>query len=124
MSMNKSLAVLATLLISTSALAKLPPLSDEAKLKALETKQKTAHGDKVSAYQLCKSQDAVAEKYRKGKSKKDAPAPATTPKCEDPGPFVFVPPEAAPASPPTAAPAAATASPPAAAPAAPVAAKK
>lgn len=102
--MIKQLTLCLAVLISGSAMAKLPALSDEAKLKALETKQKTAHGDKVSAYQLCKSQDKVAEKYRKGA--KDAGPVVATPKCEDPGPFVFVPPEAAPAAPAAAAPAA------------------
>lgn len=95
--MIKSLTLCLAVLISGSVMAKLPAPSDEAKLKALETKQKTAHGDKVAAFQLCKSQDKAAERYRKGA--KDAGAVVATPKCEDPGPFVFVPPEAAPAAP-------------------------
>lgn len=114
----KRLSICLALLISSSVMAKLPPPSDEAKLKALETKQKTAHADKTSAFQLCKSQDKVAERYRKGN--KDAGAVVATPKCEDPGPFVFVPPEAAPAAPPATtaatAPAAAQGTPPSIAP--------
>lgn len=116
----KKLMLGITLLFCASAYAKLPPLSDEAKLKAAEAKQKTAHGEKTAAFQLCKVQDSIAARYRKGA--KDAGAVVSTPKCEDPGPFVFVPPEAAPA-PAAAAPAApAVAAAAAAAPAAPAAA--
>jgi hypothetical protein len=81
------------------AIAKLPPLSDEAKAKAAETAAKTAWGDKVAAYQLCQSMDRVADRYRKGakSSGKDAAAPIATPACTDPGPFVA----AAPATPPS-----------------------
>ena len=39
------------------ALAKLPPLSDEAKAKAAEAAAKTAWSGKVDAYQLCRAQD-------------------------------------------------------------------
>ena len=42
------------------ALAKLPPLSDEAKAKAAEAAAKTAWSGKVDAYQLCRAQDRVA----------------------------------------------------------------
>ena len=40
--------------LTAPALAKLPPLSDEAKAKAAETATKTAWSDKVGAYQLCR----------------------------------------------------------------------
>lgn len=109
-----SFAALATLMACGSAWAKLPPLSDEAKAKAAETAAKTAHGNKVADFQLCKSMDKVALHYRAEAKKagKDAPAATETPACADPGPFV---PPAAAAPVATAAPAAAT--PPAAAPA-------
>ncbi|MBY0341510.1 MAG: hypothetical protein K2Q19_10155, partial [Rhodocyclaceae bacterium] len=49
-----------------------------------------AWNDKVGAYKLCLSQDKVAERHRKEQKK---PAmDGKTPKCEDPGPFVYTPP--------------------------------
>ncbi len=86
-----------------AALAKLPPLSDEAKAKAAETAAKTAWTDKVGAFQLCRSMDRSAAHYRKH-TKAAKPAVATPP-CADPGPFVA--PVAAAASAPGAKPAAA-----------------
>ena len=47
----------------SSAHAKLPPLSPEAKLKAEEAKHKSAWSDKVAAYQLCKAQDRAVASY-------------------------------------------------------------
>jgi len=96
-----------------AAFAKLPPLSDEAKAKAAEAAAKTAHGNAVANYQLCKSMDKVAAHYRdtsKKTGKETKPATAT-PACQDPGPFVYTPPTPA-------APAAATATAAAPAPAA------
>lgn len=83
-------------LVSLSALAKLPPPSDEAKAKAAEAAAKTAHANKMGAYQLCKSQDKAAAHYRK--SNKAAKAAAATPPCADPGPFVYTPAGATPAA--------------------------
>lgn len=82
--------------LSLSALAKLPPLNDEAKAKAAEAAAKAAHGGKVEGYLLCKSQDKVAAHYRKGN--KDAKAAAATSPCADPGPFVYTPAGATPAA--------------------------
>ena len=84
---------LTTLLASacTLALAKLPPLSPEAKAKAEETAAKSAWSGKVDAYQLCQSQDRVAAAYFKtaqAAGKPTQPALATPP-CADPGPFVY-----------------------------------
>lgn len=61
--------------------------------KIAEAKAKAAWGDKVSAYQLCESQDEVAEKYRErlAATNKPAPQPVSTPSCSDPGPFVYAP---------------------------------
>lgn len=104
--MNKHLlaaAVLATSvaasLVSLPASAKLPPPSDEAKAKAAEAAAKTAHGNKVAEFQLCKSMDKLAMDYHaraKKEGKTAAPAETTAP-CADPGVFVYVPPAPAPA---------------------------
>ncbi len=85
-------------LTTTTALAKLPALSDEAKAKAAETAAKTAWNGKVDGYLLCKSQDkAAAHYYKTAKSTKPA---AAMPPCADPGPFVYpLPVAAAPGTP-------------------------
>ena len=84
----------ASLLIATSSvtLAKLAPLSDEAKAKAAEAAAKTAWTGKVDNYQLCKSQDKVAAGYYKSAKAtgKETKAPAAAlPACADPGAFVY-----------------------------------
>jgi hypothetical protein len=129
--MKKSLISLATLvlasLFSVSAMAKLPAPSDEAKAKAAEAAAKTAHGNKVADFQLCKSREKVAAHYYKTAKASGKPTspPVATPACADPGPFVA----AAPAAPAAVAAAPAAAAKPAApgaapAPAAPAPAKK
>ena len=104
-----SWAVLAATLAAGPALAKLPPLSDDAKAKAAEAAAKAAHGNKVADYQLCKSMDKAAGKYYAAMKAagKEAKPPTETPPCADPGPFVAAP-AAAPA-PAAAAPAASAA---------------
>ncbi len=94
-------ALAALTLVAASALAKLPPPSDEAKAKAAEAAAKTAHGNKVAGFQLCKSMDRTAVAYqaqakKDGKAVKSADASATA--CADPGPFVYTPAVAAPAT--------------------------
>jgi len=85
------LAALAT----SSARAKLPPLSPDAQVKADEAKAKAAWTDKVAAYQLCKSMDRVAEAYHKtARAENRDKAAAPTPPCTDPGPFVAAAPAA------------------------------
>lgn len=95
-----SLALAAALLCAAplAAVAKLPPLSPEAKAKADETKAKTAHTDKVAAYKLCQSMDRTAAHYFKTAkaSGKDVKPATETPACADPGPFVYTPPESKP----------------------------
>jgi hypothetical protein len=123
--MNKKILIAATALLAGAAFAKLPTpvLTEEAKLKAAETAAKTAHGNKVADFQLCKSREATAAHYFKtAKAAGKETKPATdTPACADPGAFVF-PPPAAPAAPATAAaPAPAAATTAAAAPAKPAA---
>jgi hypothetical protein len=76
--------------------AKLPALSDEAKAKAAEASAKTAWGDKVAGFQLCKAMDHVATVYLADAKKagKDI-KPVATPACADPGAFVYPPPDLA-----------------------------
>ncbi|WP_421956310.1 hypothetical protein [Polaromonas sp.] len=83
--------------VSALALAKLPPLSDEAKAKAAEAAAKAAWAGKVDAYQLCQSQDKVAASYYKTAKAagKDAKPPLATPACANPGVFAYTQPEAA-----------------------------
>jgi hypothetical protein len=73
-----------------SALAKLPPLSDEAKAKAAEAAAKTAWTDKVSSFQLCKAMNKAAASYQAAMKTagKTAATPVDTPACADPGPYV------------------------------------
>lgn len=83
--------------VSSLALAKLPPLSDEAKAKAAEAAAKAAWAGKVDSYLLCKSLDKVAASYyRTAKAAgKETKPPMATPACADPGAFSYKPPEAA-----------------------------
>ena len=102
--MKKTFISLATLVVaslfSASVMAKLPALSDEAKAKAAEAAAKTAHGNKVADFQLCKSREKVAAHYYKTakSSGKQTTPPVATPPCTDPGPFVAAAPAAAPAA--------------------------
>ena len=105
-------------LAASAALAKLPApaLSDEAKAKAAEATAKTAHGNKVADFQLCRSMDRVAARYQAEAKKagKDAKPATATPPCADPGAFVYPPPAVAAAPAPAPAPAAAAPAAPAA----------
>lgn len=84
--MKKHLLVMSALAISFGAAAKLPALSEEAKAKAAEAAAKTAHGNKVADYQLCKSREKTAAHYYKTQGKGKA-APTATPACVDPGAY-------------------------------------
>lgn len=121
--MKRSVVLSLSLLVVASAMAKLPVpvLDDAAKAKAAEAAAKTAHGNKVADFQLCRSMDKVAARYQVDAKRvnKEVKLPTATPPCTDPGPFVYTPP--APAAAGTAAAAAPAAAPPAAA--APSAAK-
>jgi len=83
--------------LSTVLLAKLPPVSDEAKAKAAEAAAKAAWAGKVDGYLLCKSMDKVAASYYKTAKAagKETKPPVATPACADPGAFSYTPPEAA-----------------------------
>ena len=105
--MNKICFWVLASVLTTSAWAKLPAPSDEAKAKAAEASAKTAHAGKVDAYLLCKSQDKVAAHVQRT-NKAKAGKPAATPACADPGKFEYNPnPATAAATPATPAPAAA-----------------
>lgn len=98
--MKTSALFIVLALAAGTAVAKLPAPSDEAKAKAAEAAAKTAHGNKVGGYQLCKSIERVAAAYQadaKKAGKKVEPAMAT-PACAEPGPFVYTPAPAAPAA--------------------------
>lgn len=81
--MSKKLVFTAcALAVSGLALAKLPPLDDAAKAKAVETAAKATWQAKVDAYKLCQAQDRVAGQYRKGAASRPAvnvPAGAAVP---------------------------------------------
>jgi hypothetical protein len=85
---TQGLIFMACLVLTGSALAKLPAPSDDQKAKASAEKDKTAWGDKVAAFQLCKAQDKVAAFYRKNTPQaKPESAVVPTPACTDPGPM-------------------------------------
>lgn len=86
----KSLALMLLAVTSTAALAKLPPLSDEAKAQAAEAAAKAAHGAKVENFLLCKSQDRAAAHYFKTAKAagKEVKPGAALPPCADPGAYV------------------------------------
>ena len=100
--MKKILLLVTSLAISSLALAKLPAPSEEAKAKAAEAAAKTAHGNKVADYQLCKSREKVAAHYYKTTGKGKPAAKEATPACADPGPFKYEAQAAAPAPAPAA----------------------
>ena len=83
-------ALAASCLAAGVALAKLPPLSDEAKAKAADVTAKAAWTDKVGLYQLCQSMDRVAVTYRTRATAagKTASGPDQAAPCTDPGPYV------------------------------------
>ena len=91
--------LIAGLLLGASALAiaKLLPLTGEAKTKSDEAAGKVVWAGKVDGYQLCQSQDRVAASYFKSAQAagKETKPGAATPPCVDPGAFVYTPVQAA-----------------------------
>jgi hypothetical protein len=91
--MSTRYARLGTVLAATfcaAAMAALPAPGDAARAQAAEAAARAAWSNKVAAYQLCKSQDAVAAAYfaeakRVGKS---VAPPVATSACTDPGQYV------------------------------------
>ncbi|QTN24444.1 hypothetical protein HZ992_05460 [Rhizobacter sp. AJA081-3] len=102
--MRKLLIAVLGSVLAASAVAKLPPPSDEAKAKAAEAAAKTAHGGKVEAFLLCRSMERVAARYQADAAKagKTVNKATETPACADPGPFVPAGTAAAPAAAPAA----------------------
>jgi len=98
--MYKNTLLMVSLVLCTSAFAKLPALSDEAKAKAAEVAAKTVWSGKLDAFALCKSQNKAAASYFKAaKAAGKETKPATDmPACADPGTFVYVPALGLPAS--------------------------
>lgn len=93
--MKNIFILISALTLAGAALAKLPAPSEEAKAKAAEAAAKIAHGDKVAAYQLCKSREKVAAHYYKTTGKGKPASKEPTPACEDPGPYKPADPQAA-----------------------------
>ena len=93
MKMSRTLTPLLLALAATTATAKLPAPSDDAKAKAAETAAKTAWAAKVDGYKLCLSMDKAASNHFKtaaATGKPVKPAAANAPACADPGPFTYV----------------------------------
>jgi len=88
----------ALLALGSTAWAKLPPPSDEAKAKAAEAAAKSAYGAKLDAYKLCLAMDRVVASYQAAAKAagKAVPTPEPTAACTDPGPFAYAPAEAKP----------------------------
>lgn len=83
-------------LVAGSAMAKLPPFSDEAKAKAAEAAARADWSNKVAGYQLCQSMDRVAARYlEQARAAGKSVQPVATPACTEPGAFVYAPPAAA-----------------------------
>lgn len=77
-------------MFASSVFAKLPPPTEEDKVKAAEIAVKNAWIDKVGQYQLCLAMDRTAAAYRKTikAAGKDVPVPIATAPCADPGSYV------------------------------------
>ena len=85
--MKKTLLLISVLALCGVVQAKLPAPSDEARAKAAEAAAKTAHGNKVADYQLCKSREKTAAHYYKTSGKGKPASKEATPPCDDPGPY-------------------------------------
>jgi len=79
--MKKIIAFTFCVFASATVFSALPPLTPEAQEAATLAKAKAAYGDKVGAYQLCQSQNRVADRFKVA----GTAAPAA---CVAPPPFV------------------------------------
>ena len=79
--MKKIIAFTFCAFASATVFSALPPLTPEAQEAATLAKAKAAYGDKVGAYQLCQSQNRVADRFKVA----GTAAPAA---CVAPPPFV------------------------------------
>ena len=80
---------MALLVLSGASIAKLPPVSDEARAKSAEAAAKAAWSDKVSLYKTCLAMDRVVSQYHRDAERGGKATPAVTPvpPCADPGPY-------------------------------------
>jgi len=83
-------AALIAALFAASVFAKLPPPTDEDKVKAAEAAAKAAWTDKVGQYQLCAAMDRTVDAYRKSAKAagKAVPVAVATAPCADPGSYM------------------------------------
>lgn len=90
--MKTSVAVL--LLSMTSVAMAQAPADAQARAKE-EAAARAAWAGKMANFELCKSQDAVAEKYFADAKAAGKPTaePVPTPECADPGPFSYLAPD-------------------------------
>ena len=82
-------AALATGIFSASIFAKLPPPTEDAKVKAAEVAAKSAWNDKVGLYNLCIATDRIVAAYRNSAKAAGRPVgpPVSTAPCADPGAY-------------------------------------
>ncbi len=94
---SKFALILALTVASAGAWAKLPPPSEEAKIKAEEAKVKAGASAKIAAEQLARAQDRVAEWYiseQKAKGITVTPTPIAPPAAPAAAPVAAAPPPA------------------------------
>jgi hypothetical protein len=78
-----------SLAFGSVALAKLPAATPEQQQVAALNAAKTAHANKVAAFQLCESESRVADAFiKQQKAQGKTYTPEATPACVNPGPFV------------------------------------
>jgi len=71
-----------------AASAKLPAPTDAQKAAAAEAAAKTAHDNKVAAYQLCEAENRIQHRYiEEQKAKGRTVTPQLVKGCENPGPY-------------------------------------
>lgn len=71
-----------------AASAKLPAPTDAQKAAAAEAAAKTAHANKVAAYQLCEAENRIQARYiEEQKAKGRTVTPQLVKGCENPGPY-------------------------------------
>lgn len=78
--MKKTITFFACAMAASGVFAKLPALTPEQAAAADLAKAKTAYAGRISAYQLCQSENAVANRFKTA----GTPAPAA---CVAPPPF-------------------------------------
>lgn len=74
--------------VAGAANAKLPAPTDAQKAAAAEAAAKTAHENKVAAYQLCEAENRIQARYiEEQKAKGRTVTPQLVKGCENPGPY-------------------------------------